>query len=89
MDAEHAFSVGRLEVSHIQHNTSPRTFNAQVAVGSWAKTPLNPGLSETIRIVEGQMQGESQSRAGDEVEVDASEMDDEVELSNEEAKFFT
>ncbi|KAF8236205.1 hypothetical protein L208DRAFT_1252818 [Tricholoma matsutake] len=57
VDAEHAFSVGRLEVNHLQHSTSPQTFKAQVAVGSWAKTPLYPGLSETIKIVEKQAGG--------------------------------
>ncbi|KAF8236911.1 hypothetical protein L208DRAFT_1217121, partial [Tricholoma matsutake] len=55
VDAEHAFSVGRLEVNHLQHNTSPQTFKAQVAIGSLARTPLYPGLSETIKIVEKQM----------------------------------
>ncbi|KAF8240982.1 hypothetical protein L208DRAFT_1209429, partial [Tricholoma matsutake] len=50
-----AFLVGRLEVNHLQHSTSPQTFKAQVAVGSWAKTPLYPGLSETIKIIEKQM----------------------------------
>ena len=65
VDAECAFSVGRLEVNHLQHNTSPQTFKAQVAVGSWARTPLYPGLSERIKIVERQMQGESQARAGE------------------------
>jgi len=55
VDAERAFSVGRLEVNQLQHNTSPQTFKAQVAVGSWARTPLYPGLADTIKIVEGQM----------------------------------
>ena len=81
MDAERAFSVGRLEVNHLQHNTSPQTFKAQVAVGSWARTPLYPGLSETIKIVEKQMRGENRTKAGE------AEMDDE-EDSDEEARFF-
>jgi hypothetical protein len=88
VDAERAFSVGRLEVNHLQHNTSPQTFKAQVAVGSWAKTPLYPGLSETIKIVEAQMRGEGQERAGDEVEVGVNETDHEEEVSDEEARFF-
>lgn len=91
MDAERAFSVGRLEVNHLQHNTSPQTFKAQVAVGSWARTPFYPGLSDTIKIVEAQMRGESQKRAGDEpdeVEIGVNETDDEEELSDEEARFF-
>ena len=87
MDAECAFSVGRLEVNHLQHNTSPQTFKAQVAIGSWARTPLYPGLSETIKIVEKQMRGENRMRAGDKED---AEMDDEEDLSDldEEARFF-
>jgi hypothetical protein len=88
VDAERAFSIGRLDINHLQHNTSPQTFKAQIAVGSWARTPLYPGLSETIKIVEGQMRREGQGRAGDEVEVDIDEMDDEEEVSDEEARFF-
>jgi hypothetical protein len=51
VNAEHAFSIERLEVNHFQHNTSPQTFKAQVAIGSWARTLLYPRLSETIKIV--------------------------------------
>ena len=76
VDAEHAFSVGRLEVNHLQHSTSPQTFKAQVAVGSWAKTPLYPGLSETIKIVEKQMRGEQ-------VEYETEENDDETDEIDE------
>jgi hypothetical protein len=79
VDAERAFSVGRLEVNHLQHNTSPQTFKAQIAIGSWARTPLYPGLSETIKIVEKQMRGDNQIRTREkEVETD----------SDEEATFF-
>jgi hypothetical protein len=88
VDAERAFSVGRLEVNHLQHNTSPQTFKAQVAVGPWARTPLYPGLLDTIKIVEGQMRREGQERAGDEAEVEIDEIDDEEELSDEEERLF-
>jgi hypothetical protein len=92
VDAERAFSVGRLEVNHLQQNTSPQTFKAQIAVGSWARTPLYPGLSETVKIVERQMVRESQTRAGegeevDEVEVEL-ELEDEGDLSDDERRFF-
>ena len=87
VDAERAFSVGRLEVNHLQHNTSPQTFKAQVAVGSWSRTPLYPGFSETVKIVERQIQGESRARAG---EKDTEDIDtDDGELSDEEARFFS
>ena len=86
VDAERAFSVGRLEINHLQHSTSPQTFKAQVAVGSWAKTPLYPGLSDTIKIIEKQMRGETQ--AGSQREVDMSETDEEEE-SDEESRFWS
>ncbi|KAF8220918.1 hypothetical protein L208DRAFT_1330994 [Tricholoma matsutake] len=86
VDAEHAFAVGRLEINHLQHNTSPQTFKAQVAVGSWAKTPLYPGLSETIKIVQKQMGSEEQ--VGPQKEVDETELEDEVEETDEESRFW-
>ena len=86
VDAECAFSVGRLEINHLQHNTSPQTFKAQVAVGSWAKTPLYPGLSETMKIVQKQMGGEEQ--VGPQKEVDETELEDEVEETDEESRFW-
>jgi len=86
VDAERAFSVGRLEINHLQHNTSPQTFKAQVAVGSWAKTPLYPGLSETIKIVQKQMGSEEQ--LGPQKEVDETELDDEVEETDDESRFW-
>ena len=55
VDAERAFSLGRLEVNHLQHNMSPQTFKAQVAVGSWAKSPFWPGPSEITKIIEREM----------------------------------
>jgi hypothetical protein len=63
VDAERAFSMGRLEVNHLQHNMNSQTFKAQVAVGSWAKTPLYPGFTEVTKIVERNM-------ASGEVELD-------------------
>lgn len=52
VDAERAFSTGRLEINHLQHNMNSQTFKAQMAVGSWAKTPLYPGFSEVTKIIE-------------------------------------
>jgi hypothetical protein len=34
------------------HNMNSQTFKAQMAVGSWAKTPLYPGFSEVTKIIE-------------------------------------
>jgi hypothetical protein len=61
VDAEQAFSNSRLEVNHLQHNMSPQTLKAQMAVGSWAKTPLYPGLGEVTRIIERSMEGTNAS----------------------------
>ncbi|KAF8587511.1 hypothetical protein K439DRAFT_1337968 [Ramaria rubella] len=52
VDAERAFSKGRLAVNHLQHNTSSQTFRAKVALGSWIDTPLWPGLSDATKILE-------------------------------------
>ncbi|KAJ6632378.1 hypothetical protein B0H10DRAFT_1640554, partial [Mycena sp. CBHHK59/15] len=52
VDAEHAFSGGRLQVNHLQHQTSMQTFKARVALGSWIGTPLMPGTSEAAAIME-------------------------------------
>lgn len=86
VDAERAFSVGRLEINHLQHSTSPQTFKAQVAVGSWAKTPLYPGLSETIKIVERQMRGDRRAESHEEDRVAETDEEDE---SDEEARFWS
>jgi hypothetical protein len=49
VDAERAFSGGRLQVSHLQHNMKSQTFKAKVALRSWATTPLFPqALQEKI-----------------------------------------
>ncbi|KAF8984366.1 hypothetical protein BDQ17DRAFT_1260872, partial [Cyathus striatus] len=47
-----AFSSGCLQINHLQHNMSSQTFKAQMAVGSWAKTPLYPGLSSVTKIIQ-------------------------------------
>ncbi|KAJ6555812.1 hypothetical protein B0H19DRAFT_867549, partial [Mycena capillaripes] len=52
VDAERAFSGGRLQVNHLQHQTSSQTFKARVALGSWFKTPLMPSSKEAISIME-------------------------------------
>ncbi|KAJ6598569.1 hypothetical protein B0H10DRAFT_1636513, partial [Mycena sp. CBHHK59/15] len=46
VDAERAFSGGRLQVNHLQHQTSSQTFKARVALGSWINTPLLPTSKE-------------------------------------------
>jgi hypothetical protein len=55
VDAERAFSSGRLQVSHLQHGMSSQTFRAQVAIGSWAGTPLMPGLKGPTEFIKARM----------------------------------
>ncbi|KAF9522282.1 hypothetical protein CPB83DRAFT_735979, partial [Crepidotus variabilis] len=40
VDAERAFSNGRLQIGHLQHGMSSQTFKARVALGSWRDTPF-------------------------------------------------
>jgi hypothetical protein len=47
--------MGRLKVNHLQHNMNLQTIKAQVAVGSWAKTPLYPEFTEVTKIVKRNM----------------------------------
>ncbi|KAG9119856.1 hypothetical protein FRC07_004908 [Ceratobasidium sp. 392] len=51
VDAERAFSAGRLTINHLQHNMSPATFEAKMAVGSWYGTPLLPDVSEVASVI--------------------------------------
>ena len=51
MDAECAFSTGHHQVNYMQHNMSSDTFQARMAVGLWAQTPLFPGFPAIAQIV--------------------------------------
>ncbi|KAG8773826.1 hypothetical protein FRC12_002300 [Ceratobasidium sp. 428] len=55
VDAERAFSGGRLMVNHLQHQMSTRSFQAQMAVGSWYGTPLLPSLDAVAQKLEKHM----------------------------------
>ena len=50
VDAEHAFSGGRLQINHLQHGTSSQTFKAQMAVGSWTHSDIFPTLEPFVKI---------------------------------------
>ncbi|KAJ7746196.1 hypothetical protein B0H14DRAFT_2406603, partial [Mycena olivaceomarginata] len=69
VDAERAFSGGRLQVNHLQHQTSSQTFMARVALGSWIRTPLMPGSSAAAAIMEQALKpkpkGKGKQRAAD------------------------
>lgn len=51
VDAGRAFSTGRRQVNYMQHNMSSDTFQARMAVGSWAQTPLFPGFPAIAQII--------------------------------------
>lgn len=51
VDAERAFSIGRLQVNHLQHNMLSQTFKAQMALGSWVGGPLMSDLNVPIEII--------------------------------------
>ena len=55
VDAECAFSSGRLQVNHLQRGMSSQTFKAQVALGSWVGSPIFPSTDPFIAIVEDSM----------------------------------
>ncbi|QRV82293.1 hAT family dimerization protein [Ceratobasidium sp. AG-Ba] len=55
VDAERAFSCGRLMVNHLQHQMSTRSFQAQMAVGSWYGTSLLPSLDDVAKKLEKHM----------------------------------
>ncbi|KAF7978554.1 hypothetical protein HWV62_45470 [Athelia sp. TMB] len=69
VDAERAFSRGRLQVNHMQHCMKSQTFKAQMAVGSWALTPLYLGLESVTKIIEMQEGKDDPGEAYLEVEV--------------------
>jgi hypothetical protein len=60
---------------------SSQTFKAQMAVGSWSTTPLYPGLSDVIKIIENQISSgqdeDLKSRSHD----SDSDIDDGLELN--------
>jgi len=80
VDAERSFSRGRLDINHLQHNTSSQTFKAQIAVGSWATTPLFTGLSDITKIVEKCSKKESKEKDGKETGSDADTDELDVEM---------
>ncbi|KAI6040770.1 hypothetical protein EDC04DRAFT_2566510 [Pisolithus marmoratus] len=55
VDAERAFSGGRLQVNHLQHRMGSQSFKAQVAVGSWYDTPLLPSTSSSAVIIKNKL----------------------------------
>ncbi|KAF8600192.1 hypothetical protein BDV93DRAFT_448012, partial [Ceratobasidium sp. AG-I] len=51
VDAERAFSGGRMAVNYRQHRMSLSTFRAKMALGSWYGTPLLPDIDEVVHIL--------------------------------------
>ncbi|TDL14906.1 hypothetical protein BD410DRAFT_733451, partial [Rickenella mellea] len=72
VDAERAFSGGRLQINHLQHNISSNSFRAKMAVGSWATTSLLPDLSELTAYIKRGPKGKGKAES----DVDCSEVDE-------------
>lgn len=51
VDTERSFSGGCLQVNHLQHNMGSNTFRAQMAIGSWDRTPLLPDITEIVKMI--------------------------------------
>ncbi|EJD41569.1 hypothetical protein AURDEDRAFT_127071 [Auricularia subglabra TFB-10046 SS5] len=51
VDVERTFSNGRLKVSHLQHNKSTETFQAQMALRSWDGQPFWPGIDHCAEAI--------------------------------------
>ncbi|KAG8912234.1 hypothetical protein FRC02_006103 [Tulasnella sp. 418] len=46
VDAERAFSQGRLAVNHLQHDISSNEFRAKMSLRSWANAPFMHSMSQ-------------------------------------------
>ncbi|KAG9077535.1 hypothetical protein FS749_010569 [Ceratobasidium sp. UAMH 11750] len=51
VDAERAFSSGRMAVNYRQHRMNLSTFRAKMALGSWYGTPLLPNIQEVVDVL--------------------------------------
>ncbi|KAG9119766.1 hypothetical protein FRC07_005051 [Ceratobasidium sp. 392] len=60
VDAERAFSSGRLMTNHLQHQMSDDTFRAKMALRLWYKTPLLPEVSEVASLLANRLSGLTQ-----------------------------
>ncbi|KAG8770443.1 hypothetical protein FRC12_004249 [Ceratobasidium sp. 428] len=52
VDAERAFSCGRLTIGHLQHNMSPESFCAKMALRSWYGAPLMHDIDDVAAVLE-------------------------------------
>ncbi|KAG8793492.1 hypothetical protein FRC12_002535 [Ceratobasidium sp. 428] len=52
VDAERAFSCGHLTIGHLQHNMSPESFCAKMALRSWYGTPLIHDIDDVVAVLE-------------------------------------
>ncbi|KAG8786110.1 hypothetical protein FRC12_016914 [Ceratobasidium sp. 428] len=52
VDVERAFSCGRLMNNHLQHQMSPDTFCAKMALRSWFETPLLRDVDDVAALLQ-------------------------------------
>ena len=83
VDAERAFSGGRLQVNHLQHGMSSQTFKAQIAIGLWIGPPIFPSINPFISIIEGKMSRKKKvgSKKGKEPESDTDDCEESISTS--------
>jgi hypothetical protein len=61
---QRAFSVGLLQVNHLQRGISPQSFKALIAIGSWYNTLLMPkDLKAETAAVESQTEHKGKGKA--------------------------
>jgi hypothetical protein len=81
VDAERAFSGGRLQVNHLQHGTSSQTFKAQMAVGSWVGSDIFPALDPFADMIQASSDRSRKGREKEKVKRASSrEVDDDTDL---------
>jgi len=83
VDAERAFSGGRLQVNHLQHGMSSQTFKAQTAVSSWFGPPIFPSTAPFVSIIEDRMSHEKKVDGKKKVSVKKEEPESEADGSDE------
>ena len=83
VNAERAFSGGRLQVNHLQHGMSSQTFKAQTAVGSWFGPPIFPSIAPFVSIIKDRMSHEKKVDGKKKVNRKKEELESEVDGSEE------
>ena len=68
---------GCLQVNHLQHGISSQTFKAQVALGSWIRSPIFPLHGPFVTVIEERMSHKRKPKS--QVPEDEAKVEDEEE----------